>query len=308
MKIGVASDVHLEFGQLNLKNDQGVDVLVLSGDIATAKEMDYSAGMYGDMRHSKQAARYMDFFRQVSNEFPHVVYVVGNHEHYNFDFKFTVEHIKRQLEHLDNVYVLEREVKKIDDVFFVGGTMWTDMNKRDPLTLFHVKSMMNDFRIIRNSNRYTYRKVPVYDYNEDGSLKKDENGYSVPIGMKMKEEPSTFSPEDAADEFDKFVGYLKTVTGCLGESDQKYVVCTHHTPSHKSCHEMYKHDTLMNGAYHSNLEDFILDRPQIKLWTHGHTHEDFDYMIGDTRVVCNPRGYIKYESRATNWKLKVIEV
>ena len=64
----------------------------------------------------------------------------------------------------------------------------------------------------------------------------------------------------------------------------------------------------MNGGYHSNLEEFIMDRPNIKLWTHGHTHEDFDYMVGDTRVVCNPRGYIGYEARADKWKLKVVEI
>jgi hypothetical protein len=52
----------------------------------------------------------------------------------------------------------------------------------------------------------------------------------------------------------------------------------------------------------------MLDRPGIKLWTHGHTHEDFDYMIGDCRVVCNPRGYINYEPRADSFKLKIVEV
>jgi hypothetical protein len=64
----------------------------------------------------------------------------------------------------------------------------------------------------------------------------------------------------------------------------------------------------MNGGYHSDLSEFILDRPGIKLWTHGHTHEDFDYMIGECRVVCNPRGYIKYEPRADKFTLKVVEV
>jgi hypothetical protein len=51
----------------------------------------------------------------------------------------------------------------------------------------------------------------------------------------------------------------------------------------------------MNGGYSSDLTDFILDRPQIKAWTHGHTHELFDYNIGSTRVICNPRGYVLYE-------------
>jgi hypothetical protein len=47
----------------------------------------------------------------------------------------------------------------------------------------------------------------------------------------------------------------------------------------------------MNGGYASNLSEFILDHPRIKAWTHGHMHQQFDYMVGDTRVVCNPRGY-----------------
>jgi len=308
MKIAIASDVHLEFGPLQLKNEEGADVLVLSGDIATARDMDYTAAMYGDTRRSVTAARYQDFFRMCANEFKHVVYVLGNHEHYNFDFKYTASHIKAQLGHLENLTVLDDECVKIDDVFFVGGTMWTDMNKEDPLTLFHMRSAMNDFRCVDNSNRMVYRTVPLYEYNEDGSVKKDENGYSIPVGHKKKESPSKFCPEDAVEAHRKFIDYLKVCTSVLGESDQKYVVCTHHTPSHRSCHPVYSHDTLMNGGYHSDLEEFILDRPQIKLWTHGHTHEDFDYMIGDTRVVCNPRGYIKYEPRANTWKLKYVEV
>jgi hypothetical protein len=52
----------------------------------------------------------------------------------------------------------------------------------------------------------------------------------------------------------------------------------------------------------------MLDHPQIKLWTHGHTHHEFEYVIGETKVVCNPRGYIGYEANATNFKLKYWEV
>ena len=64
----------------------------------------------------------------------------------------------------------------------------------------------------------------------------------------------------------------------------------------------------MNGGYSSSLDDFIQDRPQIKLWTHGHTHEDFDYMIAGCRILCNPRGYVNYEERADTWKLVTVEV
>ena len=66
----------------------------------------------------------------------------------------------------------------------------------------------------------------------------------------------------------------------------------------------------MNGGYHSDLSEFILDHPQIKLWTHGHTHHPFDYVIGETRIVCNPRGYENGSySEDTGWDPeKVIEV
>jgi hypothetical protein len=52
----------------------------------------------------------------------------------------------------------------------------------------------------------------------------------------------------------------------------------------------------------------MLDNPNIKLWTHGHTHEDFDYMVGSTRVFCNPRGYHDYEERADHFELKCVEI
>jgi hypothetical protein len=178
------------------------------------------------------------------------------------------------------------------------------MNKRDPLTLHAISSMMNDFRIIKNSNRYTYRNVPIYEYNEDGSLKKDENGKMFQVGMKKKEEVSRFSPEDAADENDKCFAYIKHV---VSEND-KVVVIGHHTPSTQSMHPRYAYDNLMNGGYHNNYEEYIMDHPQIKLWTHGHTHERYDYMIGETRVVCNPRGYKGHEAIADDFNLKVVEV
>jgi hypothetical protein len=88
----------------------------------------------------------------------------------------------------------------------------------------------------------------------------------------------------------------------------KVVVVGHHAPSKASTHPRYRHETLMNTAYSSDLTEFMLNNPNIKLWTHGHTHEDFDYMVGSTRVFCNPRGYDGYEERADRFKLKNVEI
>jgi hypothetical protein len=87
-----------------------------------------------------------------------------------------------------------------------------------------------------------------------------------------------------------------------------YVVVGHHAPSRLSTHPKYQDQAIMNGGYSSELDGFILDHPQLKLWTHGHTHEDFDYCIGSTRILCNPRGYINYEERADTWQLVTVEV
>jgi hypothetical protein len=76
--------------------------------------------------------------------------------------------------------------------------------------------------------------------------------------------------------------------------DQPVVVITHHAPSFQSIHERYRGDH-MNAGYASDLSEFILAHPQIKYWVHGHTHTDFDYQVGSTRVLCNPRGYYPHE-------------
>ena len=102
------------------------------------------------------------------------------------------------------------------------------------------------------------------------------------------------------------MSYIQTVIE--GRFDEKFVVVGHHAPSKASTHPRYKDEEVMNGGYSTNLDDFIIDHPQIKLWTHGHTHEDFDYRVGSTRVVCNPRGYINYEDRADTFKLKTVEI
>ena len=308
MKIAVCSDVHLEFGPLTLENPGDVEVLILSGDILVERDLD----MYdrrqielGFMTH--RSAMWHTFFEEVCEAFPHVIYVAGNHEHYHGDFKYTVDGLKRKLSHLKNLHILDKEVFRLGDYVFVGSTLWTDMNNQDPLTLYHMKDYMNDFRIIKNSNRYVYKNVPIYEYDENGKVKLDENYRQVQIGMKKKEEPARFTPEDAVEENKKCLDFIKF---CVSEAKEheKVIVVGHHTPSHQSCHPRYKDDQIMNGGYHNNYEEYIMDHPKIVLWTHGHTHEQYDYMIGETRIVCNPRGYLGHEQISVDFELKVVEV
>jgi Icc-related predicted phosphoesterase len=149
------------------------------------------------------------------------------------------------------------------------------MNQEDDLTMFHMKSMMNDYRQITmfNEAKNIYHRL---------------------------------QPERTVADFYRSRDYIRTAVE--GQYDKKFVVVTHHAPTKMSVHPKYQHDTMMNGAYSSDLSKFILENPQIKLWTHGHTHDPFDYMVGSTRIVCNPRGYKNYEERADLFDSKDFEI
>jgi Icc-related predicted phosphoesterase len=280
MKIALCSDLHLEFEDIDLKNTEGAEVLILSGDIMLAEDLHnhpptvvspYES--YTELgTRQKAAQRFRDFLSRVSNEFPHVVYVAGNHEFYHGRWNASLDHLREACSVYSNIYFLERDIKVINEVSFIGATLWTDMNKGDPLTLHAIGDMMNDFRIIRN----------------------DEHGYT-----KLR-------PVHAIYRHQQTLSYLKAVLPDM--KNKKVVFVGHHGPSSMSTHPRYAGDYLMNGGYRSELSEMILDNPQIKLWTHGHMHDPFDYMIGTTRVVCNPRGYAGHDEHADVFQLKYLDI
>mgnify|MGYP006329361721 CR=1 FL=1 len=47
----------------------------------------------------------------------------------------------------------------------------------------------------------------------------------------------------------------------------------------------------LNACFVSDLEALVANSGAA-LWIHGHTHDSFDYRLGGTRVLANPRGYV----------------
>jgi Icc-related predicted phosphoesterase len=277
MRVDLISDIHLEFGDLTLP---GGDILIISGDACEARYLDKSA--YGpDSVHfafedpRRKTGRFYRFFEEECRKYRKTIMVMGNHEHYGGRFDKTYDQIKNNLP--DHVQLMEKETVEIDGVLFIGATLWTDCNKGDGLTMFHLKNSMSDYRVITMKNGSIYHKL---------------------------------TPERTGEEHMRTKEYIEQVLRNNQEREVSLpvVVVTHMAPSKLSIKPMYENDTLMNGGYSSQLDDFILDHPQIRLWTHGHTHEDFDYQIGSTRILCNPRGYVNYEERADTWRLKTVEV
>lgn len=236
--IRIMSDLHLEFGNIQipeLKTDPET-ALVLAGDI-----------------HVQHRAK--DFLNDMATRFPLVVYVMGNHEHYKSSVDRTAERIHRKGQLPPNVILLNNDTIEIEGFKIIGGTMWTDINKGNPVSAWTVQQKINDYKYIRHSN----------------------------YGRK-------WHPNQCIVEHLKFKDFL--VKELAKPYDGNIIVVTHHAPHDLSVGPEYKDEFHLNGQYRVDMSDVMLDNPKIKFWIHGHIHDNSDYMIGDCRVLCNPRGYM----------------
>jgi len=245
MKINYKSDLHLEFSNYSpsIEIDQ-FEVLIIAGDLC----------------ESNNIKDYHLFLDNISKQYKKVFVVLGNHEFYTSSFSLTKTLFLSSIEKYDNIHLLDNDFYIYKDIVFIGSTLWSDFNNKDPICIFNSKRYMNDFRLIFNN-----------------------------YGTK-------FLPEDAIVKFNENVSFIKNI--CELYKNKKKIVITHHTPSWQSVNKKYKDDSL-NGAYCSNLEEFILNS-NIDYWIHGHVHSSFNYMIGNTHICCNPKGYrnenLEYDS------------
>lgn len=279
MKIAYASDVHVEFGPIEIYNEKNADLLILAGDIIIADKLfDRGERHYLDGIEFKVSLndRFHGFFQQVCEEFDDVIYILGNHEHYHGDFAYTFLHIKEKFSYLKNLHILEKEKFVVNNITFLCGTMWTDFNN-DEYVMGLIERRMNDFQIVKNSND-----------NHEGRFE------------------NIFSPKDAYNDHKEFMSFVNKELS--NEANKKVVMVTHHCPSSICIPEKYAGQTVMNPGYVSNLEDFILDNPKIKTWVCGHSHRTLEATIGPTEVLMNCRGYIGREAMANDFELKYFEL
>ena len=96
-------------------------------------------------------------------------------------------------------------------------------------------------------------------------------------------------PADTLHEHEETISWLTQVLPTLRG---KVVVMTHHAPSVQSIKGRYLHS--VQGAYATNLTQLI-ETYAPTAWMHGHVHESSNYMIGTTKVLCNPYGYANVE-------------
>ena len=195
-----------------------------------------------------------------ASRFRKVIQICGNHEFYNGSLLRVRTKLIEKYDGIDNLIHAERDIVRVDNVSFVCATLWTDFYRENPVVMEQVRRGLNDYNFIRTGPSV-----------EDAYIRK-------------------INPTDILNEHKMAKKFIFKAIRAEKEAGQKVVVVSHHAPSELSIDfSKYGNDPI-NWAYASDLSNEILDT-QPQLWVHGHVHATFNYMVGETNVRTNPRGY-----------------
>jgi hypothetical protein len=100
-----------------------------------------------------------------------------------------------------------------------------------------------------------------------------------------------FSPLKAKALFEQHWEFIKFH---YGHSSGKKVIVSHFLPAVECISERFRDEGLLNYYFANDLGSEIQDMSDV-VWMYGHTHDSGDFMLGDTRMLCNPMGYMGHE-------------
>lgn len=236
MKILILSDLHNEFGTLEV-GQTNCDAVVLAGDTDTG---------------SRGAKWALETFKEIP-----IIYICGNHEYYGSKM-YKIQQQLKELSEGTNLFYLENEELILNNIRFLGCTLWTDFRlygeEKRELVMLEAQNQVTDYKRIRLGPKESYRKLKPLNT------------------ISFHNQSIRFLEEKLQ----------KTFSGPT-------VIVTHHSPSSRSISGLLK-DDLINASYCSNLE-WMIEKYEPELWIHGHIHQKSDHMINKTHIVCNPRGY-----------------
>lgn len=238
--IRLLSDLHREFDNRTflpppLPEDHET-VLVLAGDIDVGK-------------------RTAHYAVELAERFAHVIWVNGNHEYYKENLGRLQSKMKEIIKDVPNVHFLDGESVTLDGIHFIGATLWTDLDKGNPILRFDAENTMNDCKKIRWGTQYRKFKSTAW--------------ISAHLADKQK--------------------LVDELRAAQGQDYRARVVITHHLPSWAAIHSQFRGNKL-NGCYAANLDE-VINEFQPDYWFFGHQHNSTHLAYGDTQLISNPRGY-----------------
>jgi len=259
MKIAVMSDLHLEYdakvADAPTQGAQGGDALdfYLKPPQPEADLLVLAGDVHSGALAVDWAVRHFSL---------PTVLIAGNHEPYGHELFRTIAFSRQQAGTTKGrVNFLERaswemERRNGERTRFIGATLWTDFQLygTPEASMAIAQERLDDFRVISIERGYKSRALRPADT------------------LRLHSASLAFLCKELSRPFDGIT-----------------VVVTHHAPSPRSNAPPFQ-DEALNPAFVSNL-DAMIGAYAPSLWIHGHMHDSFDYTIGRTRIVCNPRGY-----------------
>ncbi|SDJ74457.1 Predicted phosphoesterase [Bradyrhizobium sp. Rc2d] len=220
-------------------------------------DIDFDVAVFaGDIHHAYRAVSWLTNQRALWGK--QVLFVAGNHEYYGSVLEDAAAKIRDAARGTNVTFLDADAVPVIDGVRFLGCTLWTDYRFEADSQAHGLGAggMLNDHKYIRTSGGAEF--------------------------------PAPFTPKEA---LKRHWMERKWLTERLAEEHDGPTVCiTHHGIHPGSLHERYEGDGAINASFVSDLSTIIAEH-QPALFIHGHVHDTHDYMVGETRIVCNPRGY-----------------
>ncbi|MCB5255766.1 MAG: metallophosphoesterase [Candidatus Cloacimonadaceae bacterium] len=211
----------------------------------------------GDMCTLNHFDRIQSFIEGFDRDFALTISTFGNHEFYGSNIEGAYPSVNEKIS--EHHYRLNNAVYIHQDLRIIASLLWSYVPS---YAAVKVENGLNDYRFIfKDGPRGTQTHILTADSNHyhDLSLKFIQDTLSNPFAGKT-------------------------------------IVMTHHLPSFQCVPDIFKGSELTTG-FASNLDDLILQHPEIALWVHGHAHDFDDRYIGETRMVRNPLGYVDHDEQ-----------
>ena len=202
MLIRLLSDLHQEFRPYEVQPlpEDFESVLVLAGDIDVGTDA-------------------CDFVIEQSENFAHVIYLLGNHEFYHNDLDLLACDVADELADFPKVSFLDNSSVVVGDVRFIGSTLWSDMDNENPNSMFLIERSLNDYGFIKRGADRIFAT-------------------------------------DTIELFKQNMAYLDSALS--DPHDGPTGVVTHHGPSYQSVHPIFRNSGI-NGAFTSSCESLMCD-------------------------------------------------
>lgn len=249
MKIRIFSDLHLD---VNFR---------IGHEIPEVPQDDVLNIICGDISGDFAYANYW-----LKQNIKNGIFIKGNHDksYCSYENRWPINQPDLELLTLypktHTTTYLFNDYKIIDDVVFIGTTLWTD---------------------------YTYGNGGNREYNMRlAQVRINDCRFGV-----YHDKGDNYTPlqtENCLQEHERAVKFIEQTLSTF--VSRKCVLITHHCMSPKCIDDQYKNSEL-NASFVSNMERFIARHPNLVLVCSGHMHTTKDFMVGNTRYIVNSYGY-----------------